>query len=110
MYKIVNGNEVQCFNSHVHTCIHVYIPGYVPPSEINLKEQLVDQLEKAQKNLFAMKQQYEEKITLLLQQIHQVESERDKVLKDMSESILYIQDSRKRIVDTENGTWESFLM
>ena len=61
--------------------VHVY-----PPSEINLKEQLVDQLEKAQKNLFAMKQQYEEKMTLLQQQIHQVESERDKVLKDMSQS------------------------
>ena len=93
---------------YVRIYVLLYIPGYAPPSEINLKEQLVDQLEKAQKNLFAMKQQYEEKMTLLQQQIHQVESERDKVLKDMSESILYIQDSRKRIVDAENRTWESF--
>ena len=54
------------------------------PTEINLKQQLVDQLEKAQRNLYTMKQQYEEKMQLLQQQIRSVESERDKVLKEIS--------------------------
>jgi kinesin family protein 4/21/27 len=53
-------------------------------SEINLKEQLVDQLEKAQRNLQVMKQQYEDKMSLLQTQIRGIESERDKVLKDIS--------------------------
>ena len=55
-----------------------------PPPEINLKQQLVDQLEKAQRNLYTMKQQYEEKMQLLQHQIRSVESERDKVLKEIS--------------------------
>ena len=50
----------------------------------------MEQLEKAQKNLLVMKQQYEEKMTLLQQQIRSVESERDKVLKDMGEHLAYI--------------------
>ena len=54
------------------------------PSEINLKQQLVDQLEKAQKNLYSMKQHYKEKMSLLQQQIRSIESERDKVVKEMS--------------------------
>ncbi|CAI8047575.1 Kinesin-like protein KIF21A [Geodia barretti] len=53
-------------------------------SEINLKEQLVDQLEKAQTNLHVMRQQYEEKMSLLQTQIKNIESERDKVLKDIA--------------------------
>lgn len=52
-------------------------------AEINIKQQLVDQLEKAQKNLYTMKNQYEEKMQLLQQQIKSVESERDKVLKEI---------------------------
>ena len=55
-----------------------------PPSGINLKQQLVDQLEKALKNLYSMKQHYEEKMNLLQQQIRSIESERDKVVKEMS--------------------------
>ena len=55
----------------------------LPLSEINLKEQLVDQLEKAQTNLHVMRQQYEEKMSLLQTQIKNIESERDKVLKDI---------------------------
>ena len=60
----------------------VFLPP--PPPEINLKQQLVDQLEKAQRNLYTMKQQYEEKMQLLQHQIRSVESERDKVLKEIS--------------------------
>jgi peptidoglycan hydrolase CwlO-like protein len=56
-------------------------------SEINLKQQLVDQLEKAQSSLYTMKVQYEEKVHVLQTQIKNIESERDKVLKEMSESI-----------------------
>ena len=52
--------------------------------EINLKQQLVDQLEKAQNSLYTMKIQYEEKVHVLQTQIKNVESERDKVLKEMS--------------------------
>ena len=52
--------------------------------EINLKQQLVDQLEKAQKNLYTMKAQYEDKMKLLQHQIKSIESERDRVLKEIS--------------------------
>ena len=54
-------------------------------SEINLKQQLVDQLEKAQSSLYTMKVQYEEKVHVLQTQIKNIESERDRVLKEMSE-------------------------
>ena len=43
----------------------------------------MDQLEKAQKNLLGMKQQYEDKMALLQHQIRNIEAERDKVLKDI---------------------------
>ncbi len=52
--------------------------------EINLKQQLVDQLEKAQRNFHTMRSQYEEKMQLLQLQIKSIESERDRVLKDIS--------------------------
>ena len=61
------------------TCVHLFIP-----SEINLKQQLVDQLEKAQNSLYTIKIQYEEKVQVLQTQIKNVESERDRVLKEMS--------------------------
>ena len=62
-------------------------PPFPPPTapEINLKQQLVAQLEKAQRSLYTMKQQYEDKMTLLQHQIKSIESERDKVLKDIGE-------------------------
>lgn len=52
-------------------------------SEINLKQQLVDQLEKSQKNFHMMKGQYEDKVQLLQHQIRSIETERDEVLKEM---------------------------
>eukprot|EP00731_Ephydatia_muelleri_P014567 Em0008g287a len=52
--------------------------------EINLKQQLVDQLEKTQKNLHSIKQQYEEKMQVLQQQIKSIEVERDKMLKEIA--------------------------
>ncbi len=54
-------------------------------SEINLKQQLVDQLERSQKNFAQMRNQYEEKMSVLQTQIRSVEVERDKVLKEMGE-------------------------
>lgn len=54
--------------------------------EINLKQQLVDQLEKAQRSFYTMKAQYEDKMQLLQHQIRAIESERDRVLKDISKS------------------------
>ena len=53
----------------------------------------MDQLEKAQRNLHVMRQQYEDKMTLLQTQIRNLESERDKVLKDIGQSwhcIIYV--------------------
>jgi uncharacterized protein YfcZ (UPF0381/DUF406 family) len=58
--------------------------------EINLKQQLVDQLEKAQRSFYTMKAQYEDKMQLLQQQIKAIESERDRVLKDISKLILCV--------------------
>ena len=55
-------------------------------SEINMKQQLVEQLEKAQKTLGTMKQQYEDKMKILQQQIKSTEVERDKVLKEICKS------------------------
>eukprot|EP00731_Ephydatia_muelleri_P014595 Em0008g315a len=52
--------------------------------EINLKQQLVDQLEKTQKNLHSIKQQYEEKMQVLQQQIKSIEVESDKMLKEIA--------------------------
>ncbi len=58
-------------------------------SEINLKQQLVDQLERSQRNFTLMKGQYEEKMTVLQQQIRSVEIERDKVLKEISKHLIH---------------------
>ena len=53
-------------------------------TEINIKQQLVDHLEKAQRSLQSLRNQYEEKMTILQQQIRVVEAERDKVIKNLS--------------------------
>ncbi len=71
-----------------------------PPPEINLKQQLVDQLEKAQKNLMSMKHQYEDKMNLLQRQIKSVESERDKVLKEMGQ-LIEVQGSSQTVLSPE---------
>lgn len=57
----------------------------VGQTEINIKQQLVDQLEKAQKSLQLMRSQYEEKMTVLQQQIRVIETERDKVIRNLSD-------------------------
>ena len=62
--------------------LQFYVNGYT--IEINLKQQLVDQLEKAQRSFQTMRAQYEDKMQLLQHQIKSIESERDRVLKDMS--------------------------
>ena len=64
------------------TCVDTLLH-YLIPVEINLKQQLVDQLEKAQSSLYTMKIQYEEKVHVLQTQIKNVESERDRVLKEI---------------------------
>ena len=67
-------------------------------SEINLKQQLVDQLEKAQSSLYTMKVQYEEKVHVLQTQIKNIESERDRVLKEMSKYSGTYHSSRQILV------------
>lgn len=52
-------------------------------SEINIKQQLVEQLERAQQSMFTLRAQYEEKLTSLQQQIKVTENERDRVIKEM---------------------------
>ena len=59
-------------------------------TEINLKQQLVEQLEKAQRNIYTMRTQYEDKMQVLQQQIKSTESERDRVLKDMCKFLVAI--------------------
>ena len=48
--------------------------------EISIKQKLVEELEKSQKKILAMKQQYEEKLNLLNNQIQVTSDERDKVM------------------------------
>ncbi|XP_019852103.1 PREDICTED: kinesin-like protein KIF21A [Amphimedon queenslandica] len=55
-------------------------------SEMNIKQQLVDQLEKAQRSLHSLRSQYEEKMVVLQTQIRAIESERDKIIKDLASS------------------------
>ena len=52
-------------------------------TEINIKQQLVDQLEKSQKSLHTLRSQYEEKMIILQNQIRATETERDKIIKEM---------------------------
>lgn len=68
-----------CLLTHVMLCLS---------TEINLKQQLVDQLEKAQNSLYSMKIQYEEKVHVLQTQIKNIESERDRVLKEMGKTVV----------------------
>lgn len=51
--------------------------------EMNIKQQLVDQLEKAQRSLHSLRSQYEDKMVVLQTQIRAIESERDKIIKDL---------------------------
>lgn len=53
-------------------------------TEINIKQQLVDQLEKSQKSLHTLRSQYEEKMIILQNQIRATETERDKIIKEMA--------------------------
>ena len=83
MFVYVHVTELASVYMHVLPFLLLSLISFSPLPEINLKEQLVEQLEKAQKNLLVMRQQYEEKMTLLQNQIHSIEAERDKVLKDI---------------------------
>ena len=55
-------------------------------TEITIKQQLINQLEKAQKSLNSLRSQYEEKMVLLQNQIRATEAERDKFIKDISKA------------------------
>ena len=51
--------------------------------EISIKQRLVEELEKSQKKILAMKVQYEEKLNLLQNQIMVTSDERDKVRREL---------------------------
>lgn len=72
-----------------HLTIIIIVFNIALLTEINLKQQLVDQLEKAQNNFYSMKSQYEDKMQLLQHQIKSIESERDRVLKDIGKFVHY---------------------
>ena len=48
-------------------------------SEISLKQKLIEGLEQSQRRLETMRQQYEEKLTMLMNRIKATQDERDKV-------------------------------
>jgi len=53
-------------------------------SEINIKQQLIDQLELSQRRMHSMKQQYEDKLRQLEARMEATKIERDKVLANLS--------------------------
>ena len=53
-------------------------------SEISIKQQLIDELEKAQKRLNNLKQHYEDKLNQLQAKINATQQERDTVLASFS--------------------------
>lgn len=52
-------------------------------TDITIKQKLIDELEHSQQRLTALKQQYEQKLTLMQNKIKETEVERDKVLKNI---------------------------
>lgn len=51
--------------------------------EIAIKQKLIDELENSQRRLHTLKQQYEQKLTMLQNKIRDTQLERDKVLHNM---------------------------
>lgn len=51
--------------------------------EIAIKQKLIDELENSQRRLHTLKQQYEQKLTMLHNKIRDTQLERDKVLHNM---------------------------
>ena len=54
--------------------------------EIAIKQKLIDELENSQRRLHTLKQQYEQKLTMLQNKIIDTQLERDKVLHNMGKS------------------------
>lgn len=53
-------------------------------NEISIKQKLIDELERSQQRMFAMKQHYEDKLKQLQDRIKATQEERDKVLASFS--------------------------
>ena len=101
--SIVELSTGKLFIYSKHTCTHVLVTYLVYQctfidnrsftithnynyTEITIKQQLINQLEKAQKSLNSLRSQYEEKMVLLQNQIRVTEAERDKFIKDISKA------------------------
>ena len=54
-------------------------------SEINIKQKLIEELERSQKRIQLMRQHYEDKLQLLQERIRATQEERDTVLASFSE-------------------------
>ena len=85
-------------------------------TEITIKQKLIDELEHSQHRLTALKQQYEEKLSLLQNKIKETEDERDRVccMLFILSLIFILLTSEKRkpiipivcIAYTEIGIWK----
>ncbi|XP_052802857.1 kinesin-like protein KIF21A isoform X4 [Mya arenaria] len=63
--------------------------------EISIKQRLIEELEQSQRRIHAMKSQYEEKVTVLMNKIRETEKERDKVLSNIGPSTTGKVDANK---------------
>ncbi len=59
--------------------------------EIDIKKRLIDELETNQKKLEQMRVHYEDKVNVLQERIKQIQTERDKLLTNMSTFIILIK-------------------
>ncbi|XP_075868192.1 kinesin-like protein KIF21A isoform X3 [Nelusetta ayraudi] len=65
--------------------------------EIAIKQKLIDELENSQRRLHTLKQQYEQKLTMLQNKIRDTQLERDKVLQNMGSVETGTEEKAKRI-------------
>uniref|UniRef100_A0A8C6V322 Kinesin family member 21A n=1 Tax=Neogobius melanostomus TaxID=47308 RepID=A0A8C6V322_9GOBI len=65
--------------------------------EIAIKQKLIDELENSQRRLHTLKQQYEQKLTMLQNKIRDTQLERDKVLHNMGSVESFTEEKSKKI-------------
>uniref|UniRef100_A0A8D3BWE3 Kinesin family member 21A n=1 Tax=Scophthalmus maximus TaxID=52904 RepID=A0A8D3BWE3_SCOMX len=65
--------------------------------EIAIKQKLIDELENSQRRLHTLKQQYEQKLMMLQCKIKDTQLERDRVLQNMSKTMVGTEDKSRKI-------------
>jgi len=66
--------------------------------EIDVKQQLVNELESMQRRITSMQRHYEEKLKLMAETIRATELERDKVLKSLGTKVFHVDFEYLRVV------------